>query len=390
MTRRILLCVTGLSPQVVTETLYALAHRQWIPTEIHVITTAEGKRRAELALLSGDPGWFHRLRKDLDLPPIAFDARHIHCIEGADGRALDDIRTPDDNERAADVITEQVRRLTEDPETELHVSIAGGRKTMGFYLGYALSLFGRPQDRLSHVLVSEPFESSWEFFYPTPYSRVIGIRNQSLADTRDAEVTLAEIPFVRMRDGLDEGLLRNGARFSELVAAAQQAVLDPTLAIDLECQSIEAGAQRVRLPPRLLAFYSLFARRRLEEKQPLTAPDKNVPDPAWAERFLNEYRRIRGGELDDIERTERALANGMDGDYFSECKSKLHRILRQKLGGAAKRYLIDDGGERPRRYSLSLPRDAVCYRKLADRPGPADGGDNTDIEENGGDDEAPT
>ena len=44
---------------------------------------------------------------------------------------------------------------------------------MGFYLGYALSLYSRAQDRLSHVLVNSPFESHSEFFYPTPESRVI-------------------------------------------------------------------------------------------------------------------------------------------------------------------------------------------------------------------------
>jgi CRISPR-associated protein (TIGR02584 family) len=40
--RRVLVCVTGLSPQVVTETVYALAHQAepWIPTEVHVLTTA--------------------------------------------------------------------------------------------------------------------------------------------------------------------------------------------------------------------------------------------------------------------------------------------------------------------------------------------------------------
>lgn len=43
--RRILLAVTGLSPQVVTETLYALCVVQkpnFIPTEIHILTTTEG------------------------------------------------------------------------------------------------------------------------------------------------------------------------------------------------------------------------------------------------------------------------------------------------------------------------------------------------------------
>jgi CRISPR-associated protein (TIGR02584 family) len=59
--------VTGLTPQVVTETLYALAvQRQppFIPTEIHLLTTAEGAEEARLGLLSADPGWFHRLCRD--------------------------------------------------------------------------------------------------------------------------------------------------------------------------------------------------------------------------------------------------------------------------------------------------------------------------------------
>ena len=46
--RRILLAVTGLSPQIVTETLHALAvggEQPFVPTEIHLITTAEGAER---------------------------------------------------------------------------------------------------------------------------------------------------------------------------------------------------------------------------------------------------------------------------------------------------------------------------------------------------------
>ena len=56
--RRILLAVTGLSPQVVTETVFALARAKpaAVPTEIHVITTAEGAERARLSLLTQDPG----------------------------------------------------------------------------------------------------------------------------------------------------------------------------------------------------------------------------------------------------------------------------------------------------------------------------------------------
>src|SRR5579871_3518709 len=139
--RRVLLAVTGLTPQVVTETLYALAvarDRAFVPTEILLITTLKGEVNARLSLLSEDPGWFHRLRREFALPEIAFDETRIRVIAGAAGRALEDIATDEDNIAVADFITEQVRAITADPEASLHVSIAGGRKTMGFYLGYAL------------------------------------------------------------------------------------------------------------------------------------------------------------------------------------------------------------------------------------------------------------
>ncbi len=56
---RVLLAVSGLTPQIVTETLYALAADEFapfVPTEVHLITSAEGARRAELSLLSDDLG----------------------------------------------------------------------------------------------------------------------------------------------------------------------------------------------------------------------------------------------------------------------------------------------------------------------------------------------
>jgi CRISPR-associated protein (TIGR02584 family) len=167
--RRVLLAVTGLSPQIVTETVYALALRRrpaFIPTEICLITTFKGGENARLSLLSEDPGWFHRLRRDFSLPEILFDESCIHVITGQDGNPLEDIASEADNVAVADFITERVRALTADPEVSLHVSIAGGRKTMGFYVGYVLSLFGRAQDRLSHVLVTAPFESRPDFYYP--------------------------------------------------------------------------------------------------------------------------------------------------------------------------------------------------------------------------------
>ena len=368
--RRILVAVTGLSPQVITETIYALAvcrQPAWIPTEVQLVTTEEGAKRVRLALLSDDPGGFRRLIEDYQLPHIRFDEDCIHVLRDAHGQPLSDIRTPEDNERAADFITDFVRRLTQDENSEIHASIAGGRKTLGYYLGYALSLFGRPRDALSHVLVSEPFESSWDFFYPTPYSRVIQLRDGRLVDTHEAQVTLAEIPFVRLRDGLDQRLLEQGARFSELVQAANAALAPPELVIDPEHRCLCAAGRIIRLSPAPLALYLVFAKRAKAGKPPLQAPSKYDRDPEWAARFLREYEALLG-PLEDGERTQKALRNGMDGDYFSQLKSRLKREMVDQLGQHAAAPYLPVGEGNPPRFRLNLPPEAIRFDDLSQTP----------------------
>ncbi len=134
--RRVLLAVAGLSPQILTETLHALAvtaDPPWIPTDIRLLTTAEGAERARLSLLSADPGWYARLLSDYALPAIPFDSDHIRILTDAHGHPLPDIRNLADNTQVADQITEAIRALTADPDCALHVSLAGGRKTMGYF-----------------------------------------------------------------------------------------------------------------------------------------------------------------------------------------------------------------------------------------------------------------
>ena len=370
--RRILLAVTGMSPQVVTETVYALAvmprleAARFVPTEIHLITTAQGAEHARLNLLSGRAAWFHKLREDYKLPEIAFDAAHIHVIADATGRALTDIRTRADNERAADCIAEQVRMLTSDPVAALHVSIAGGRKTMGYYLGYALSLYARAQDRLSHVLVSAPYENNREFYYPTPYEFDVHIKqgDKEIAyDCRKAEVDLAEIPFVSMRHGIPESLLSGRSSFSATVEAARHVLGPAELVLDLEAKCVQASGRTFTLPPAELALLSVFARLAVQGTDAVAAPPKDSPDVLWAERYLRERRTITG-EMADLDGVERALKNGMDGEYFSSHLSKLRSELRRRLGPAATPYLIDDGGTRPRRYRLAIQPESIRFERI--------------------------
>jgi len=230
--KRILLAVSGMSPQIVTETLYALTvaekDQPFIPTEIHLISTTTGKNRAVLELLHPQTGKFHQLCQDYGLKGIQFCAEQIYVIPDKHGVLLDDIKTPEENEAAADFITQKVNELTRDTDSALHVSIAGGCKTMGYYLGYALSLFGRAQDRLSHVLVTANYEGLPAYFYPTPDSHLIYDRDKNPLDTKIAEVILACIPFVRLRTGLPNFLLEGSASFNDSIRFARTGAINQT------------------------------------------------------------------------------------------------------------------------------------------------------------------
>jgi CRISPR-associated protein (TIGR02584 family) len=360
--RRILLSVTGLSPQVVTETLYALHKQQApLPTEVHILTTSEGAERARLTLLKDH--WFERLCEDYALSGIAFNENHIHILQSISGAALSDIRSERDNRAMADAITEWVRQFTADSHGSLHVSIAGGRKTMGFYAGYALSLYGRPQDRLSHVLVSADYESHPNFYYPTPYSHIIytNDKTQKPLDTAQAEVTLAEIPFVRLRHGLDSALLEGRGSFSDAVNKAQQALGPASLQIDLATRSIIAQGITVKLSPVDLAFYSWLVQRQLNGGDALKCPCDGAPEQGYAQEYLREYRRIIG-EMGMAERTVKRLHNGMDKAFFEQRKARVNAALKQALGLSAKAYLVQATGRRPQtRHCIGLTAGQISY-----------------------------
>ena len=341
--RRVLLAVTGLTPQIVTETLWALAVKDasgWLPTEVRIITTRQGAEKAERMSLSEE---LRRLCVDYRLPAITFDAKNIQVIRGPDGMPLDDIVSEADNTAIADFITEEVRALTADPQASLHVSIAGGRKTMGFYIGYALSLFGREQDRLSHVL-SPSLEAQPQVFYPAPH--------------QGSPVYLGDIPFVRLRYGLPERrLYEERARFSEIVAEAQKAV---PLALHLEpaTRTVTAGGETVVLEPAQFAFYWMMAERCTAGRGGLLRTDRATRD-----ELLGYYGRLVNVASRVYERTERAY-RGFDTDNFDQAKTKVNRALRRVLGGRrALPYLIGKldplPGSHAHRFGLVLPPEAI-------------------------------
>ncbi len=369
--RRVLACVVGLTPQVVTETLWALAvagEPPFVPTELVIVTTSEGAERIELMLVRGK-----RMLDALaaDYPGRGFEGlaqrTTVHLVCDPSGAPLVDIATLEANTALADRLVEIVRNLTADPASAVHLSIAGGRKTMGFLAGYALSLFGRPQDRLSHVLVDPAFEQLSDFFYPPPEPKVLfRTRDQKPLSTDRCGLVLAEIPFVRLREGLPADFLEGRASFNETVASLQERFRPPELGVDLERREIRAHGRLVRCTPMELAFWAWLAERRV---QPSDAAVGKADEAAFA-RFFALYEEVAGREARD--RTEKAAAADPKKNWLSERIARHNKLVGRALGPASVHYRIEASGKRPTtRWRLATPPEAIRLSWLPSETSPA-------------------
>jgi len=269
--RNILVAVSGLTPQIITETLYALVVEQRIPIhKIFILTTYVGKEKIEKLLLNSGLGKIYQFSREYGLRAEDY-IPEIHLIE-QNGKPLNDIRTDDHNKLAADKIVEIVRRLTQDKNTRIFASVAGGRKTMSVYLGFAMQLFGRKQDVLTHVLVHpEIVESNPGFFYIPKHENPLKLQKKNPDGSftefeipiSKLKIELAEIPFIRLRELIPQGYWEKYQSFMEIVEIAQRELEDaqfqPVIEVNLKEATVivkDRGIEhRVRLKPQEMAFY---------------------------------------------------------------------------------------------------------------------------------------
>ncbi|MBW2030047.1 MAG: TIGR02584 family CRISPR-associated protein [Deltaproteobacteria bacterium] len=369
--RNILLAVTGLNPQVITETLFALHQNLQQVDAVHVITTRDGKERIYGELLSGKSGHYYRYLEEYGISPsgIDFDYRNIHVIKDEHGRELPDILTEADNECLLELCLDLTFRFTREPNNAVFFSIAGGRKTMSSCLTLAAQIYGRPQDRIYHVLVSPEFESNRDFFYPPRKSKAIELRdehgNPYFKETRYAQVNLVPVPFVSVRDRLAPALLSEprdpGTLLSSLVRE-EAAVLK----VNLPARKLIYKDLELDMMPAWMALYAFFITRKQEcaiESETCGRCTDCFLDIqeifARQDRLTDLYRRITRdrpiAEMSDTGITQ------LNSENFNAYKAKIKDKLRERFGYYALKDLeIASLGKRPNtRYGIKMDKSRI-------------------------------
>jgi len=374
----VLLAVTGMSPSIITETVWALANgsEQVIPARVIAVTTTSGRERIEkqlftpVARFGGKTAWDVlrdalekkgiNLGNNLRFGTTSDDIRVItSCKAGGRSEELQDIRNGRDNEATADFLLDQVRSIVENPDRPLIASIAGGRKTMGALLYACMTLIGREGDRLTHVLVSEPFETMSEFYFPgQPGGALQDHRSRMEYDPSKAEVELADIPFVALRNLFYRELGRRPGGFMNMVEYCRESVQmrateDINLIVHRTTPQIEVNGRTLNLSPREQAMM-LFLAERAKNGKPAISKYKIALD------LINDYRESLKAEAnaDDFSDWRRSLTRIQDNE--DDEIRKILTDLRRKLSGLGETgHRVAECLPQRGRFSLNLPADRI-------------------------------
>lgn len=347
-----------MSPAIVTETLYVLVtqeNEKFVPDEIHVITTLKGREDVESKLLMPRTGQLDAFVRDY-LPGHRM-SYHVHLI-GQDaqgqGEALQDVKTDEDNKRAANTIYQVLRHLKNERKAQVHASVSGGRRSMTFYMGQAFSLVAEPDDRLSHVLVNEPFERIPDFFYPPPEPCEFTHEGQKISSD-SAEVTLGDLSVIKLGSMLGDLPSKAQTSLDFAIQIAQAVVSPPAVRLvwnkTSEVGQVEMLGETIKLAPQKFALLALYAMARKEN------PAGPTNEEAGA--FL----------VEDLLQTQvnELLGRSMNDKRFKEVKSAMLSDLAVQVGAAANWLTIDPVGTKGqgrRRFRLRLDPQHLSLTNL--------------------------
>lgn len=274
--RLVLVASLGVSPAVITETAWALlnpdaladpanrGHPRMAPAEVILLGTAPREPGQDLRAAALEAR-LAALARQYGAP--APERVELRTPDGPDGRPLADLRSAADNAAFADLATRTLAEVTARPETRLHLSLAGGRKTMSSYLQAAMMLLGREGDEMSHVLVEpEALTRCPDFWWPDQPEAEVAERGGARHSARAADVRLdlVRIPFLPLGIVGGDWSPPAGLSYVDLLRWQAEAREAPELVLDRGREELAFGPHAVQLSRRDFALFATFAIARVQ------------------------------------------------------------------------------------------------------------------------------
>ncbi|MCI6981592.1 MAG: CRISPR-associated ring nuclease Csm6 [Akkermansia muciniphila] len=241
MEKNVLITVLGMSPAVVTETIWALFREgeEQVPDEVCIVTSEKGRMGFKKGVL--DTGIWGEMKAAVGKEGMRLEWWML--TDPSTGEALDDIVNSEHQEIVADKLLEIIRRYKNPQGDPYHIvaSIAGGRKSMSALMYAAMSLAAEETDRITHVLVDDEVTRIRDFFYPGQKKQELSYMDRN--DQQEKSLTaanvrceLADLPFVPLSFLVGSNKNLAEGSFNTLVEKAK-----------VRCRDLDPRKIRIRL-----------------------------------------------------------------------------------------------------------------------------------------------
>jgi len=329
MKRTILIAGIGNSPQVLTEMVWEMTHlsKPVVPDEIVALAAKTSAEKLKTALLDGGEksvwaGLLSALKRErIDISgKLRFGTASIAVLPDSGGNEMQDLRSGDDSLSAADFILSQLRRFTESPDTVVYASIAGGRKTMSALMFSCMTLLGREEDKIVHVLPPVELEGGSEpvFYYPQKGVKFVSKRTGKAYKGEKLRSEYLEVPFVRTRGWYQDKFKSQTPSYQTLVKGVQHiappAVVWPKIEIDAWNGSVmiagnEVPVGKAAFAVLLLAASGMSDARRMMELLHCAHENQSEIWCSWFDKFKEGGRFASNGSkmLDDFTKVTNEL-----------------------------------------------------------------------------------
>lgn len=274
--KTVMVAMTGMSPAVITETIWALYKEKpdWVPDKVLVYTTQKGQKVFNEMVRSSQSGaksiWEQLTAKigkpDMKIKTVLFlDDKDI---------ALEDIATSDQQLLVADQLLDAIRNLKNpcaDP-CRIVASIAGGRKSMSALMYAAMTYGADEEDIITHVLADENASNCRSFFFPEQKEQKLkNGKNQQDFTAKKVHLELAEIPFAPLRSLVGSAVEDANGSFATLVGRARKRlryinVEDTRIRLSQSECVATINSKPISLPEEQYALLAILVVFRLEEQ----------------------------------------------------------------------------------------------------------------------------
>jgi CRISPR-associated protein (TIGR02584 family) len=358
--KNILVAVSGLTPQIITEAVFCLKKRRKITIdEIYIITTERGRKVIQGSEKGSSEGPLSlkseiiSLAKKLKIDEPFFEAREPWLnVAAEESVELPDIRNDKDNVLFPNKVCSIIRDLSAGPENILHCVISGGRKSMSVHLALAMTLFGRENDKLWHVLTSEQFE--FKDYFPK-------------SKRQEESLELSEIPFVRLRSFLSETPERRNilnSSYNDIVSFTQQQLRiagdSRKLILRISNRRLEYDNQSVDLPLTEFLLFHFFAERNMLKTGKISITE--ILEKNTSEKLLDFSKENYPGHYFEPGKKKAWWVDGFSKTRFRELRSKINKKIQELIPDVElQRLFIIDSEKlyRDSKYFIRSPKDKL-------------------------------